>query len=139
MMGNHTFKADDRFDMIVKKAKNALALAVVDLQASLQTRISKGQTITGGSYNYSQASLKKGKNNPVNWTDTGILRRSIDNEIKLSKDSINGFIGIKDVGRGKTSNSAILGYLIDKFPGIWGLSKKEIKQFKQNLLNYFKR
>jgi hypothetical protein len=138
-MANHTFKAGDKLDLIVTKAKNAMALAIVDLQASLQIRISKGQTITGGKYNYSESSLKKGKQNPVNWTDTGTLRRSIDNEIKISKDSINGFIGIKDIGRGKTSNSGILGFLIDKFPGIWGLSKTEIKQFKQNLLNYFKR
>lgn len=126
----------EKIERIIKqKAKRAMGQALANGTASLQSRLNQGKSTDGRRYTYSEFTAKiKGKKAPVDWTDTGTLRRSIDFDI-LEKENLTGIIGIKNLGRGRTSNMEILKSLIKRFPKMWGLSKKE----KQEVIETFKK
>lgn len=122
--------------IIDAKIENALGGALSDGIVDLQRRLDSGRGTNGRRYKYSSYTAKlKGKSAPVDWTDTGTLRRSIDFDILKEQGLKKGVIGLKDVRRGNTSNVEILKKLISQFPTMWGLNAKE----KQNLIKSFKR
>lgn len=135
-----TFDPQAVLDKVMKRGQDALDRSLVDAIADMQVRISSGRGTDGTTYKYSkQTAEKKGKSSPVDWTDTGTLRRSIDFLTKLSKNNIiEGLIGVKDLKRGRSSNGQILRGLIEKFPKLWGLSNQEIKNLYANFNKYFK-
>lgn len=119
--------------IVEQKARRALGQALANGVTDLQRRLDSGTSIDGRRYKYAESTAKqKGKSAPVDWTDTGTLRRSIGFDI-LEKENLTGIIGIKNLGRGRTSNLEILRSLIKRFPKMWGLSTKE----KQNLIKSF--
>jgi len=141
-----TFDPEKIKATVSARVKNAFDRTLSDAIVDIQTRLDAGRSITGRTYNYARD--KNGKESyymksrhkvdPVTLSDTGTLRRSIDFVTELKQDKLEGRIGVKDLQRGKTSNSVILQSLIKRFPGLWGLSKAEIANLYNNFVKYFK-
>ena len=139
MATKNSFNLERTKTAILDRLKMATDRALSDAVADIQIRLDSGRGINGESYRYSdQTAKKKGKASPVDWADTGTLRRSIDFKSEILKDKIKGLIGVKDLPRGLTTNKVILQSLIDRFPGMWGLSKAEVNRLYTNLIKYFK-
>jgi hypothetical protein len=136
---NHTFKAEEKIEQLRERTRIALGRAMSDAVADIQIRLDRGVGVNGESYEYSeQTAKKKGKSKPVDWTDTGILRRSIDFLIIIKDNSVEGLIGIRDLARGKASNKVIHQSLVKRFKGLWGLSNKERTNLINNFFRYFR-
>lgn len=141
-----TFDPQKTLDNINRKAHTALNRALADAVADIQLRLDSGKGTDGKTYNYakkpdgSPSYYMKSHNkiDPVNWSDTGTLRRSIDFMVKFADNIFTGLIGVKDLKRGRSSNGQILRGLIEKFPKLWGLSNQEIKNLYVNFNRYFK-
>ena len=134
-----SFDAEKVKATVTQRLKSALDRTLADAIVDIQLRLDSGRGIAGQSYTYSkQTAKKKGKASPVDWSDTGRLRGSIDFITKVDQDKLTGLIGVKDLQRGKASNKIILQSLIDRFPGMWGLSKAEIAKLYSNFIKYFK-
>ena len=135
----HTFNAIKIAESIQKKTKKAMGLALSDAVVDIQQRIDSGVGVNGERYKYAKSTAKKkGKSSPVDWNDTGVLKRSIDFLVEIANNSIKGYIGIKNIKRGSTSNKAIHEKLNRRFPNMWGLSKTEKDNFYRNFLRYFR-
>lgn len=137
---NHTFEAAKSMEKIRQRSEKALNLALSDAVVDVVQRIDSGKGINGERYQYSDyTAKKKGKKSPVDWTDTGILKRSIDFLVEISQNSVKGFIGVKNLNRGSTSNKAIHESLNKKYPGMWGLSNTEKDNVLKNFFRYFRK
>lgn len=135
----HTFDAEKIAIKVRKRTEKAMNLALSDAVVDIQKRIDSGVGTGGERYKYSKSTAKKkGKSSPVDWTDTGILKRSIDFLSEITNNSVRGFIGIKNLKRGTTTNKAIHESLNKRFPNMWGLSKTEKDKFFKNFLRYFR-
>lgn len=133
------FDAEKLKQTLRQRVETAFSKTLQSTVADIQIRLDSGRGINGESYSYSKPTAKKkGKFSPVDWSDTGTLRRSIDFSIDSDNDKLAGRIGVKDVKRGKASNKVILQSLINRFPSLWGLSKQEIANIYTNFVKYFK-
>jgi hypothetical protein len=121
---------------IRKKSADALKVAMTNAKADLTDRLDSGISKTGKLFKYAKSTQKKkGKESPVDWIDSGQLRRAIDFKIEKNKTNLRGMLGYRNASFQGVSNKTKLDYLTQRFKGLWALSKSEIRE----LINTYKR